>query len=176
MGEPPLAATIQNAFDLLGLPPRFELDAEDLRRVFLKRSREVHPDRFVASPPAERAAAERRSAHLNDAYETLRDPLRRAEHLLALAGGPNSTQERTVPQAVLTETLVLREEIDDAQSAGDAARLAALRGAIESSREGVLARIAALAARLPGDASAVAPLRLELNSIRYYDRMLEQLA
>ena len=73
-------------FETLGLPRRFAVDLPDLERRFREQSREVHPDRFATASPPERRAALERSTALNDAYRTLKDPLRRATYFLELRG------------------------------------------------------------------------------------------
>ena len=55
---------------------------------------------------------------MNEAYTTLKDPFRRAEHLLALLGGPTATEVKDIPPAFLMEMMDLREEIERADVAG----------------------------------------------------------
>ena len=69
-------------FELLGLPERFDLARPAIEAAYLDRTREVHPDRFATAAASERVAALQRSMQLNDAYQTLRQPVRRAEYLL----------------------------------------------------------------------------------------------
>ncbi|KFX90050.1 hypothetical protein O988_08368, partial [Pseudogymnoascus sp. VKM F-3808] len=68
-----------------GPPPAgpFTIDLPNLRREYLRLQAAAHPD--VHSGPA-KARAEAASAVINDAYTTLRDPLRRAEYILSLHG------------------------------------------------------------------------------------------
>src|SRR5690242_14375833 len=74
-------------FALLGLPRMFPIDDAKLERAYLKASRLVHPDYFGSKPKDVQAQAMRHTALLNDAYQTLRDPVRRGEYLLRLLGG-----------------------------------------------------------------------------------------
>ena len=46
-----------DAFELLGLPVRFDLDTQVIERAFFDRSKELHPDRYAQAPAAERVAA-----------------------------------------------------------------------------------------------------------------------
>src|SRR6476661_5951843 len=105
-----------NHYDRLGLPRRFVVDAGDLERAYLARSRAVHPDYHLAGPSADLGASLELSAALNEAYNTLRDPFARAEHLLALEGGPSAGEHRQMPAAFLAEMLEAREEIERARS------------------------------------------------------------
>lgn len=159
-------------FDLLGLEPEFDLDPEALRRQFFELSRRVHPDRR-ASDGDERAALVL-SAHLNAAYEALRDPVSRAEHLLSLHGGASAVQDKSVPPDVLTRTLLVREELDDATQRNDRPAMDALRRQVSAERDELLTRISATARCLPQD-DARSALRRELNSIKYFTKILEQI-
>lgn len=161
-------------FELLGLPVGYEIDAVEMRRRFLRLSRSIHPD-LAGGEGAMHAAAQQNSARLNAAYETLSDPVRRAEYLLEISGGPSATVDKRVPQAVLALALNAREEIEEARATGDTAALEGLRRNVESQRAVRLARIAELARQLPGDAALWSALREELNTMRYFARIIEQL-
>ena len=156
-----------NAFATLGLPARFDIDMRELRAAWIRLSRERHPDRIGDSDSADTG----RMARLNEAYETLRTPTRRAEHLLALAGGPSASDDRSVPQDVLIETLELREPLDDAS---DAARDKISRQ-VGTRMSEWLDRITQLAPSLENNAEDRAEMRLALNAIRTYERLTEQL-
>ncbi len=158
-------------FELLGVPFKFDLDPAELRQKYLAISRGVHPDRAGADNAS---LSLRASARLNDAYRVLGDPLMRADYLLELCGGRSSAGDKTVPQDVLNETLMLRDEIEDAKAAGDQAALDAARAQAKAAYERIFGNVAALASRLPGDDGLRRELRIALNSIRYYQRALAQ--
>jgi molecular chaperone HscB len=101
-------------FERLGLPRRFRLDPAELERNYLAKSREVHPD-FTGNDPA----GLRESAALNDAYSTLRDPFRRAEHLLTVEGGPAASDVRQMPAEFLEEMLEVRMRIEEVKEIRD---------------------------------------------------------
>src|SRR5438067_12653923 len=98
----------ESHFERLGLPRRFRLDAAALEANCLARSQEGHPD-FTGNDPASLHT----SAALNEAYTTLRDPFRRAEYLLRLAGGPSAADVTQMPAAFLEEMLELRMRIEE---------------------------------------------------------------
>lgn len=159
-------------FRLLGLEPGFDVDDEKLRRGYFELSRRLHPDRVAAG--RDPAALLRAAARVNEAYQALRDPLRRAEYLLALHGGASSLEDREVPQDVLSESLLLREEIQETPAADEAGR-AALQAQVDAGFERWRERVSDATRRLPGDAETRRDLRRALNAIRYYQRMREQL-
>jgi molecular chaperone HscB len=102
-------------FAFLGLPRRLQIDPKELERRFRELSRQVHPDYFYNATPSERLASLERSSYLNDAFRTLRQPVTRIEHLLAIEGLPPPRSEEgtaKVPPALLEEVFALNEELD----------------------------------------------------------------
>ncbi len=71
-----------NYFEVFGLPKVLNFDLKALEKTFHELSRKYHPDYFTTAPAEERQKALRMTATLNDAYRTLRHPVRRVEHLL----------------------------------------------------------------------------------------------
>jgi molecular chaperone HscB len=97
-------------FALFDLPRRFALDADDLaarRRVL---QAEVHPDRFAAGGAAAQRAAMQWAVRVNEAYERLKDPLKRAAFLCELAGVPIRAEDNTaMPPEFLMQQMAWRE-------------------------------------------------------------------
>ncbi|MRJ42587.1 MULTISPECIES: co-chaperone HscB [Idiomarinaceae] len=75
-----------NHFELFDLPAAFNLDAADLQQRYRKLQQTLHPDRFANGSQRDKLLAVQRTAQLNDAYQTLRNPLLRAEYILQLRG------------------------------------------------------------------------------------------
>ncbi|HRC57826.1 MAG TPA: Fe-S protein assembly co-chaperone HscB, partial [Kofleriaceae bacterium] len=111
------AASTPDAFAVFDLAPAYDLDLAALEARFFAMSRELHPDRFVTAPAAQRVAALSRARAMNDAYQVLRKPVARAEHLLRLRGVTIGGNERIDP-AFLQDILELREELAEARVAG----------------------------------------------------------
>jgi len=169
------------AFGLLGLTPRFDVEAAELERAYFERSKELHPDRFASAPAAERVAALSKARALNDAYQLLKKETSRAEYLLARAGLTIGDNERIDP-ALVMEVLEEREELAAARANNDLARIAALCTSMRSRRrvalDEVRARFAAAAATAPGDgegrATELQAIKRQLILLRYVDRYLEE--
>ena|SRR5271165_2324 len=81
--QPP---SVGDYFSVFALEPRLNLDLAALEREFHRLSRRLHPDRFARAPENEREWSLADTALLNDAYRTLKDPIRRTEYLLKLHG------------------------------------------------------------------------------------------
>ncbi len=154
-------------FELLGLAREFDLDPQELRAAYFRVSRQIHPDR-VTPDSADRG--QRTSARVNEAYHVLGDPVARAGYLLELAGGDSAQSDRTVPPEALAETLEIREELD---AATDDAQRNSVRQRVAARHAELLERVSSLARELPGDDDLRRRLRSELNTIRYFQRLLE---
>jgi molecular chaperone HscB len=119
-----------NYFEVFGLPKVLNPDLKALERTFHELSRKYHPDYFTTAPAEERQKALQMTAALNDAYRTLRHPVRRVEHLLEIEGfKPDGSK---VPQSFLMEIFEINEQLDEVR-AGSASKeaIAALRRDIE---------------------------------------------
>jgi molecular chaperone HscB len=153
-------------FERLGLPRRFAVDAAALERVYLDASRSVHPDFHTHGGGGQLSASEAAAAAVNEAYATLKDPFRRAEHLLALLGGPAASEVKDIPSAFLMEMMDVREQIE----AADAAGKERLASEISGRYAAVFAGIDKLFAN--NDLPAV---RKELNAAKYLKGLLRDL-
>ncbi len=90
-----------DAFALLEEPRRPWLDLEALKTRFLRRSSELHPDRFHAAPEEEKTRAARRFAELNTAYQCLVEPRDRLLHLLELEAGSKPENVQRIPPGTM---------------------------------------------------------------------------
>src|SRR5262245_61178904 len=167
-------------FERLGLPRRFSVDAGELERAYLARSRVVHPDYHLAGTDAELAASLELSAAVNEAYNTLRDPFARADYLLKLEGGPSASDHKQMPPAFLAEMLEAREQVE--QSRGKTAEVAKLDAEFAGRFGGLMAQVAGLFTRyeqLPaGDAqraNLLPQIRSLLNAAKYVRGLLRDL-
>lgn len=162
-----------NYFELLGFEPNYKIDEAELRRRYLHNSRDVHPDQHGGAE-ADAELSLRTSARLNEAYRVLADPILRAEYLLEVAGGKSSREDKTVPQEVLTQAMMLREGIEEARAAGNEDALATCRQQAERLYDRALGGIGKLAEQLPGTYQARHELRARLNAVKYYQKLLDQ--
>jgi molecular chaperone HscB len=157
-----------DAFELLGLPARFDLDAQVIERAFFERSKELHPDRYASAPAAERVAALSKSRALNDAYLVLKKPVGRAEYLLERHGVTIGDNERLDPAEIM-KVLEAREELAEARQADDTAKLELLQSQMQNRRTQALLELDGLFA-----ASDWVGVKRVVISLRYIDRYLEE--
>lgn len=150
----------QNHFELFGLPPQFSVDAAVLQTRYRELQREVHPDRFASASQAERRASMQRAARVNEAYQTLKSPLKRAEHLLQLQGvDPQFETNTSMPPEFLAEQLELREALEEATEAGDAHRLEQLSAKLAGEHDALLKRLGGQLDSQKAGGAAAATLR-----------------
>src|SRR5256885_9024040 len=103
----------QNHFELFGLAARFALDAAALEARYRELQREVHPDRFAAAPESERRVSMQLATRVNEAYQTLKSPLRRAVYILRLRGvDPEFETKTAMPTEFLMDQMSWRERIE----------------------------------------------------------------
>jgi molecular chaperone HscB len=124
-----------NYFEVFGLPRVLSLDLKALEKTFHELSRKYHPDYFTTAPAEERQKALQMTAALNDAYRTLRHPVRRVEHLLEIEGfKPDGSK---VPKSFLMEVFEINEQLEEVK-AGSASKeqVEALRREIEERAKG----------------------------------------
>ncbi|MEE8170604.1 MAG: Fe-S protein assembly co-chaperone HscB [Phycisphaerae bacterium] len=163
-------------FALFGLPAAFDVDGDALRRTFLAISRRIHPDIAAAGSPNAQRAVMQLSARVNRAFETLRNPIRRAEYLLQLRGGKSPADDKRVPQDVLAGAMMLREELEEAQQSGDQAALDAMREQVGRQALTAEERVAELARKLAAPTDEIRDaLRLQLNAMKYIINLRSQL-
>jgi molecular chaperone HscB len=101
-------------FEVFGLPRLLGIDTAALEKTFHELSRKYHPDYFTTASAAEKTQAVRMTALLNDAYRTLRHPIRRVEYLLSLYGLKGDGSK--VPQTLLMEVFEINEHMEEVKA------------------------------------------------------------
>lgn len=113
-------------FTLFGLTPGYVVDTQQLATRYQELQRQFHPDKYASRSQAEQLLAVNQSATINQAWQTLRHPLLRAEYLLLLNGFDLANEQHTVRDtAFLREQLELREELDSIEQSADITALEA---------------------------------------------------
>jgi len=151
-------------FGLLGVAPSFDEPA-GLDEKFRSLSRKLHPDRFARASPRERRYSLEQTTLLNDAYKTVKDPVQRAEHLLALRG--IKVDPKMSPE-FLEQTLEDREKLLEAKMSGEP--LEPLARGVREQRDRTLGQVRELVEN-GGDLAQAAEL---LARMRYYARYLDE--
>jgi molecular chaperone HscB len=93
--QPPAPA---DYFAFFGLPPKLNLDVAALEKDFYELSRKLHPDLNARASGLEQEWSLEQSSLLNDAYRTLRDPIKRTQYLLHLEGVELEEQSKSATE------------------------------------------------------------------------------
>jgi molecular chaperone HscB len=109
----------KNYFELFGLPAAFAVERELLAERYRELQQETHPDRYAHGSEQEKRLSMQAATHLNEALETLKDPILRGRYLLSLNGVQMDTTQSTQDTAFLMEQLERREELAEAKSQPD---------------------------------------------------------
>ena len=133
---------MQNHFDLFHLPQQFTIDAAALDVAYHGVQSRVHPDKFVNGSDAEKRVAMQWATRANEAYQTLKSPLKRAAYLCELHGIDLQTESNTsMPSAFLMQQMEWREALDDARAARDVTGLERIDAELRMVRKDQVARI-----------------------------------
>lgn len=140
---------MQNHFELFQLPQQFDIDAAKLATAYREVQGRVHPDRFVNASDAEKRVAMQWATRANEAYQTLKNPQKRAQYLCEQHGVDLQTESNTaMPMAFLMQQMEWREALADARASKDVDALEALEQQLQGERK---ERLLAIGAWLDAD-------------------------
>ncbi|KAB2903709.1 MAG: Fe-S protein assembly co-chaperone HscB [Burkholderiaceae bacterium] len=163
-------------FELFGVPRQFAQDRAALDQRWKDLQREAHPDRFAAQGAAAQRVAMQWSVRINEAYQRLKDPQKRAAYLCELHGAPIRAEDNTaMPAAFLMQQMEWREALEEATSE---ASLDTLDDTVQQARRAALARCGELIDARQDYASAAQQVRALMFIARFaqdIDRRREHL-
>ncbi|HET7539310.1 MAG TPA: Fe-S protein assembly co-chaperone HscB [Polyangiaceae bacterium] len=161
-------------FETLGVEPVFSLDLPVLEQRHRDLSRALHPDRHAASGAAERRLALGRAIEINEAFRILKDPVRRAEALLALRGVESGEgKEPPASPALLMEVMERREALAEVRRSKNEAALEHLRAEVHAEAERAQAALSREFATPTGNSAEILK---RIGELRYYRRFLDEAA
>ena len=110
-----------NPFAIFDLPVTFNIDLGLLSNRYLELQKSLHPDNFVTADSATQRQAMQKALEINDALKVLRDPVQRAEAIIAIETGNavDPEQRSTQDVAFLMQQLEWREELEDIEQKAD---------------------------------------------------------
>jgi molecular chaperone HscB len=159
-------------FATLGIPRKFDVDLAAVEKTHRELSRALHPDRFVGAMASERRAALDKAVEANEAWRIVRDPIRRAEALLALSGArPGEGQEPKADPGFLMEMMEQREALAEARQARDLAAVKRMAEAVEARAREAQVVLAEGFAR--GEAASLVG---KVSELKYYRRFLDEVS
>jgi molecular chaperone HscB len=146
-----------NDFELFGLTKQFAQDRTVLDACWKSLQRKAHPDKFSAEGAAAQRVAMQWSTRINEAYQRLKDPLKRAAYLCELGGAPIQAHSNTaMPAPFLMQQMQWREALDEAQNMGE---LETLRDNVQLAKRQLQAQCTRLLDEQHDFHAAVQPVR-----------------
>ena len=126
-------------FELFDIAPRFALDRAALDARWRALQAEVHPDKFAAQGAAAQRVAMQWAVRVNEAYQRLKDPVKRAAYLCESNGAPIEAESNTaMPAAFLMQQMAWRESLDGAATV---VQVEALADEVSAHRSAALTRL-----------------------------------
>jgi molecular chaperone HscB len=157
-----------NDFELFDVPVQFAQDRSQLDARWKALQREAHPDRFAAEGAAAQRVAMQWSVRINEAYQRLKDPLKRAAYLCELQGAPVQADNNTaMPAAFLMQQMAWRESLEDTDSA---TALEALADEVSGVQRQVQQELARLLDEIKDPAQAVGQVR----ALMFVERFMQE--
>src|SRR5579883_185364 len=181
-------------FAFFGLPKKLNLDVAKLEREFYLLSRKLHPDVYAQAREEEREWSLEQSSRLNDAYRTLKDPIKRTQYLLHLEGieleeqSKNATEKaratgeikkQVVPPELLEEVFELNMQLEEARmNKKTGENDASLAAEIQKQKQNLETKLEELSSELSGywnDWDAALDADSETARIQARDKMVDLL-
>lgn len=161
----------QNHFQLFGLAQSYQIDTAQLEQQYRALQTLVHPDKSAHLPDAEQRLAMQRATLVNEAYQILRSPLRRARYLLSLHGVDIQEENNTVmPMDFLVAQMEWREAVAEAQQARDITALTQLEARLQRETRELEAQLAVNIDTEKDYAAAAGAVR----KLRFMERLAEE--
>ena len=133
---------MKNHFELFQMPVKFEIDAQQLDAAYREVQGRVHPDKFVTATDAEKRVAMQWATRANEAYQTLKNPLKRAMYLCEMNGVDLATETNTnMPTAFLMQQIEWREALDEARDTKSQSALEQLENELIQKRGNLLSLV-----------------------------------
>lgn len=152
-------------FELFGLPRKFAQERSQIDARWKELQREAHPDRFVAQGAAAQRVAMQWSVRINEAYQRLKDPLKRAAYLCELRGAAVRAEDNTaMPAAFLMQQMEWRESLEEASTESE---LDALDDEVLQAKKRMLAECGRLLDDVGDAAGAVQQVRALMFVARF---------
>ncbi|MBW8192737.1 co-chaperone HscB [Neiella marina] len=167
---------MNNYFQLFGLTEQFSLDQAALMQTYRDLQKSVHPDHYANQGQQAQRLAVQKSAQINDAYQTLKSPLLRAQYMLLLVGVELKGEQQTLRDPMfLMQQMEWREELDDLKRSQDIDKLEAFSDAISAERAALNSNIAS-AFDAGEHRQDVQTWANEVRKLSFMDKLLTEIA
>ena len=134
---------MNNPFALFDLPVAFQVDSALLNERYLALQKSLHPDNFSATSAQEQRLAIQKSAEINDALRILKDPIMRADSIIAINTGETENPEEKSNNDIdfLMQQMEWRETLENIENRKDTDELTAFAQEINQIRHAILSEL-----------------------------------
>ena len=134
---------MNNPFALFDLPVAFQVDSALLNERYLALQKSLHPDNFSAASAQEQRLAIQKSAEINDALRILKDPITRADSIIAINTGETENPEEKSSKDIgfLMQQMEWRETLENIENRKDTDELTAFAQEINQIRHAILSEL-----------------------------------
>ena len=134
---------MNNPFALFDLPVAFQVDSALLNERYLALQKSLHPDNFSAASAQEQRLAIQKSAEINDALRILKDPITRADSIIAINTGETENPEEKSNNDIdfLMQQMEWRETLENIEKRKDTDELSAFTKEIDQIRHAILSEL-----------------------------------
>ena len=133
---------MNNPFLLFNLPESFEIDKKLLNEQYLNLQKALHPDKFAHCSAQEQRLAIQKSAQINDALETLKNPISRAECLIALhTNNTDDSEKSSQDMAFLMQQMQWRELLEEIETSQNMTQYTALCDEVDVVEKNILKQL-----------------------------------
>lgn len=164
---------MNNPFTLFDLPVDFQINNDLLSSRYLSLQKSLHPDNFAHCSPQEQRLAMQKSAEINDALQTLKDPISRADVIIAIHTGTQQAleQKHHHDMEFLMQQMAWRERLEEIEKAKDEAQLMDFSTEVEKTEQQFLSEIStALSAKNWQEAAEIA------DKLRFVRKLTENIS
>jgi len=156
----------KNHFELFDLRPSFQVAHDYLEDVYRKLNQQFHPDRVAQGSSREKLDATLLTAQINEAYETLKDPLKRGHYLLKHFDPSNDDH----PDHTIKDPDLLLEALEQQEALSLAKTTQDIEPLLEQGRAKKSWTL--LMVEKAFDEKDFCQARLNLYRYRYYDKLI----
>ena len=110
----------KNYFEIFDVAASYKIDMDKVSSLYRELQKSVHPDRYASGTEQQRRIAMQQISLINQAFQTLKDPVARAQYLLGLKGiDMHNETDTTMDGAFLMEQMEFREAIAEVRDKDD---------------------------------------------------------
>ncbi len=163
----------KNFFQLFGLPEHFRIDSAELSQRYRVLQGEVHPDKFSHRPESERRLSMQWATQINEAYQTLGNPVQRGRYLLQQRGVDTLEETNTsMPADFLMQQMEWREAIEEAAQARDTVALTTLESRLQHEMRELETQLAVKI----DDWNDYSSAALDVRKLKFLEKLAEEIA